>query len=93
MRASIRYTQRAFPYLGRNYRLKVQRVPFEPVKLLQGRLVATLPYGAEQPHMVRWYKRQAQSKLQEKAARYVRQIGVKPASVGVKTFKSRLGQL
>lgn len=86
----------AFPYLGRNYRLKVQRGPFEPVKLLQGRLLATLPYGAEQPHMVRnalarWYKRQAESKLQEKAARYAKQIGVTPSSVNVKAFKSRWG--
>ncbi|MCO4320984.1 YgjP-like metallopeptidase domain-containing protein [Aliidiomarina quisquiliarum] len=30
----------AFPYLGRNYRLKVEIGPFAPVKLRHGRLVA-----------------------------------------------------
>ena len=32
----------AYPYLGRNYRLKVEHGPFAPVKLLQGCLVVQM---------------------------------------------------
>lgn len=85
----------AFPYLGRNYRLKVERGPFAPVKLLNGRLVVRVPEGGR-PHMirnalVRWYKRQAAQKLTEKVERYAPMVGVKPAGVSIKTFKSRWG--
>ena len=86
----------AFPYLGRNYRLKVEQGPFAPVRLIQGRLVVQVPQGSEQPHMVRnalvrWYKRQAEQKLAEKVARYAPIVGVKPHGVGIKTFRSRWG--
>lgn len=86
----------AFSYLGRNYRLKVQKGRFAPVKLIQGHLIATLPSGSEEPHMVcnalvRWYKSHAEQKLQEKAKRYAKIIGVEPKSVGIQTFKSRWG--
>lgn len=86
----------AFPYLGRNYRLKVENGSFAPVKLLQGRLLVQVPEGSQQPHMirnalVRWYKRQAEQKLREKVMRYALLVGVKPAGVHIKTFKSRWG--
>lgn len=86
----------AFSYLGRNYRLKVETGNFAPVKPLNGRLVVTVPKGTEQPHMVRnalvrWYKRQAELKLSEKVARFAPLVGVEPAGVGVRTFKSRWG--
>lgn len=86
----------AFPYLGRNYRLNVQRGLFTPVKLLQGRLVVQTPKGSDQPHLirnalVRWYKRQAEQKIREKVTRYAPLVGVKPSSVNIKTFKARWG--
>lgn len=86
----------AFSYLGRNYRLKVVEGSFMPVRLLQGRLVVTLPYGTEYPHMVRnalvrWYKRQAEQKLQEKVKRFAPLVGVEPTGIAIKTFKSRWG--
>ncbi len=86
----------SFSYLGRNYRLKVNRGHFKPVKLIQGRLVVTVPKGKEQPHMirnalVRWYKHHAELKLQEKTMRYAAIIGVEPTGVGIKSFKSRWG--
>lgn len=86
----------SFSYLGRNYRLKVERAPFAPVKLIQGRLVATLHSGSDEPHMVRnalvrWYRKRAEAKLQEKAKRYAKIAGVEPRSVGIQTFKSRWG--
>lgn len=86
----------AFSYLGRNYRLKVVRGNFKPVKLVGGQLVATLPEGAKHPHMVRnalvrWYKRQAEQNLPEKVARFAPIVGVESAGVGIKSFKSRWG--
>lgn len=86
----------AFPYLGRNYRLKVVHGNFAPVRLVQGRLLVQVPQGSEQPHMVRnalvrWYKRQAEHKLAERVARYAPIVGVQPKDVGIKTFKSRWG--
>lgn len=86
----------SFPYLGRNYRLKVECGAFSPVKLLQGRLLVQTPEGSQQPQMirnalVRWYKRQANLKIREKVARYAPLVGVKPTGVTIKTFKSRWG--
>ncbi len=86
----------SLPYLGRNYRLKVERAPFAPVKLIQGRLVASLPHGSDEPHMVRnalirWYRKHAEVKLREKAERYAKVVGVEPRSIGIQTFKSRWG--
>lgn len=86
----------AFSYLGRNYRLKIERGNFAPVKLVSGRLLVTIPNGSEQPHMVRnalirWYKRQAQQKLTDKVERFAPMVGVEPSGVGIKTFRSRWG--
>ena len=86
----------SFSYLGRNYRLKVSRGHFKPVKLVQGRLVVTVPQGINQSNMVRnalvrWYKCHAGLKLRDKVARYAGIIGVEPAGVGIRTFKSRWG--
>lgn len=86
----------AFPYLGRNYRLKVENGPFAPVKLRHGRLVAQVPEGSQQPHMIRnaiirWYKRQAEHKLGEKVKRFAPLVGVEPTGVNVRSFKSRWG--
>jgi predicted metal-dependent hydrolase len=86
----------AFPYLGRNYRLKVIQGSYAPVKLVQGRLVATVPKGNQDPDVIRrslvsWYHWRAQAKLQEKTGRYAKQIGVSPKSVSIKGFQSRWG--
>ena len=86
----------AFSYLGRNYRLKVMHGSFSPVRLVNGRLVVTVPQDANQPHIirnaiVRWYKRQAEQKLIEKVKRLAPAVGVHIPNVGVKTFKSRWG--
>jgi len=86
----------AFSYLGRNYRLKVQHGSFEPMKLLQGRLVATVPNNSEQAHiirnaLIRWYKTHAELRLQDKVNRYAKMVGVETSVVGIKTFKSRWG--
>lgn len=86
----------ALPYLGRNYRLKVLKGPFQAAKLKQGQLLVTVPEGSEQPHMIRnaiirWYRWQAERKLRDKTRRYARMLNVEPSDVGIKTFKSRWG--
>jgi hypothetical protein len=86
----------SFSYLGRNYRLKINRGHFKPVKLVHGRLVVAVPKGQDQPQMVRnalirWYKHHAEMKLQEKVTRYSEVVGVAPTGVDIKTFKSRWG--
>lgn len=86
----------SFSYLGRNYRLKVLKGSQPSVKLLSGRLQVTLPSDSNSSEKARealtgWYKARAETKIQEKVARYAPVIGVKPTSVGIKTFKSRWG--
>ncbi|MCL1130670.1 M48 family metallopeptidase [Shewanella sairae] len=86
----------AYAYLGRNYRLKVVAGAYSPVKLIQGRLVATLPDGVKRSNLVRdavirWYKLNALRKIKEKVRRYSKVMGLEPKSIGIKTFKSRWG--
>jgi predicted metal-dependent hydrolase len=86
----------AYAYLGRNYRLKVVTGAYIPVKLIQGRLVATLPDGTKRSDLVRdavirWYKLNALRKIKEKVRRYSKNMGLEPKSVSIKTLKSRWG--
>jgi len=85
----------AFSYLGRNYRLKINHGSYAPVKLFHGRLVTTMPEGFNhymvRNTLVRWYKRHAEIKFNEKVKRYSEIIGVKPAGVAIKDFKARWG--
>ena len=86
----------SFTYLGRNYRLKVKTAPEASVRLLGGRLVVTLPAGANRPEQVTkalagWYREHAEQKLREKSERYAKIVGVAPSSVDIKAFKSRWG--
>jgi predicted metal-dependent hydrolase len=86
----------AFPYLGRNYRLKVIKGEYQAAKLINGRLQIGLAESAIQEHfargaLVHWYKRNAQRKLREKAERYAKIVGVTLASIHIKSFKTRWG--
>lgn len=86
----------AFPYLGRNYRLRLEVGAFQPVKLKHGRLLVTMPGEQATPELVRnalvrWYRLQAEQRFVEKVKRYAKLIGVTPTAVGVKTFKARWG--
>ena len=44
-----------------------------------------------QQYLQNWYRSRALERLQEKADRYAQQIGVSPAGVSVRNFKSRWG--
>ncbi len=86
----------AFPYLGRNYRLKVYSGAFNPIKLIQGQLTVTVPGGKKNADAIRnalihWYKEKAEAKLREKVKRNIDAVGVSPRSVGIKSYKSRWG--
>lgn len=88
-----------FPYLGRNYRLKVQEGHQVGVCLSGGYLRATIrpteqnEYQALriQQYLQNWYRSRALERLQDKTHRYAKQIGVSPAGISVRNFKSRWG--
>lgn len=89
----------SFPYLGRHYRLKIQEGHQVGVCLTGGYLMATIRpseqgeqrEGRIQQYLQNWYRSRALERLQEKAHRYAQQIGVSPAGVSVRNFKSRWG--
>ena len=89
----------AFPYLGRNYRLKVLEGHQVGVRLSGGYLRATVrpkEQGAQrqqriQQYLQHWYCSRALERLREKAVRHARQIGVTPTGISVRNFKSRWG--
>ena len=85
-----------FTYLGKNYRLKVEKAPRASVRLLAGRLVVALPEGSNGPEAVRnsltdWIQTHAEAKLREKAERYARIVGVRPSSTSIRSYTSRWG--
>ena len=89
----------SFPYLGRHYRLKVQEGHQVGVSLSGGYLKATIRPNEQgehrtlkiQQYLQNWYRNKAQERLKEKTDRYAKQIGVSPAAVSVRNFKSRWG--
>jgi hypothetical protein len=89
----------SFPYLGRNYRLKVQEGHQVGVCLSGGYLKATIRPSEQgehrtlriQQYLQNWYRSRAQARLQEKADRYAQQIGVSLSAISVRNFKSRWG--
>jgi predicted metal-dependent hydrolase len=88
-----------FPYLGRNYRLKVQEGHQVGVCLSGGYLRATIRPTEHnetqelriQQYLQNWYRSRALERLQDKTHRYAKQIGVSPAGISVRNFKSRWG--
>lgn len=89
----------SFPYLGRHYRLKIQEGHQVGVCLSGGYLKATIRPNEQEglrqtriaQYLERWYRGRALERLHEKVNRYARQIGVTPASVGIRAYKSRWG--
>lgn len=89
----------SFPYLGRHYRLKIQEGHQVGLCLTGGYLKATIrptETGDQrkariQQYLQNWYRSRALERLQYKTNRYAKQIGVSPAAVSVRNFKSRWG--
>ena len=87
----------AFPYLGRNYRLKVVRGEEHSVKLQRGYLLANVSatdktlQATIQSLLVAWYREHAEQRLTEKTERLAKMVGVEPQSIKVRDYKSRWG--
>ncbi|MBT6045564.1 MAG: M48 family metallopeptidase [Candidatus Scalindua sp.] len=86
-----------FPYLGRNYRLKILSGKLSGVWFKDGRLVVQIPKNFTQSRRVKiikefleeWYQERALFKLKEKARRLSRKVGVAPKAIGIKSYKGR----
>jgi predicted metal-dependent hydrolase len=84
-------------YLGKNYRLKVLISDQPSIKLRRGYVEATVtktdidPKNTIRSLLEHWYRSLAEKRLGEKTVRLARVIGVNPASVTVKNYKSRWG--
>ena len=85
----------SFPYLGKNYRLKIRKDDQPSVKLKHGYLNVTLAEGASQEAIKNlveaWYASHALNQLRGKTARLAREIGVSPGKIKVRTYKRRWG--
>jgi predicted metal-dependent hydrolase len=85
-----------FPYLGKNYRLKVLQGDDCLVRLKNGRFIATISNSDEPQSLVQellseWYRNHAEMRLREKTERLAKIVDVAPRSVAIKTYKSRWG--
>jgi len=89
----------AFPYLGKNYRLKRLLGQSGDAKLKHGYIQIPVPESALEglteasmrSSLVSWYKAHAATKLKEKTKRYASILGVEPNSVSVREYKARWG--
>jgi len=88
-----------FPYLGRNYRLKVTSLKEEKCKLLNGRLHVYINKKLKsrvvkktvREKLVEWYMERAEEKIKERVNRYAAQIGKWPQKVMIKNQQKRWG--
>jgi predicted metal-dependent hydrolase len=89
----------AFPYLGKNYRLKVIDGSKDRVVLGSGRLEVCVAdrQGSKgtddrvRSLLVAWYREKALKRINEKVEKYSKRLGLKPQSVKVRDYKSRWG--
>ena len=85
------------PYLGKNYRLKVQTGSSTSVGMYKGYLVVEVPDEVQdRDQTIRsllegWYQSHAEKRLKEKTDRFSEIVGVTPKSVSVCSYKSRWG--
>lgn len=85
------------PYLGENHMLMVLREDRTrgKVKEVMGKILMWIPYDAdyEQRRILlgKWYRRQAEQLLSEKAAFYAGRLGVSFADIRIKDQRSRWG--
>lgn len=88
-----------FPYLGKNYKLKLVMADFIGAKLKDGYLTvgmnSTVPASKTKQHVkdliTAWYIERAKERLEEKTNRYAKVLGLEPNSINVKEYKSRWG--
>lgn len=88
-------------YLGRNYRLKVHRVPIDQteIKFFQGRFIATVPREWPQSkvqetlekQLIQWYRVQGEKRLKQRAVFYQDLLNVEAASIQLRAQHKRWG--
>ena len=82
----------SFPYLGKNYRLKIVNGEEPAAKLKSGYLWVTASNTEGIKEAIKqWYFRLAQKRLIEKTDRFSEMLGVSPRSVSIKDFKTKWG--
>ena len=82
----------AFPYLGKNYRLKIEKGERPAAKLNSGYLWVTANSTEDVKEAIKqWYFRLAKKRLAEKTTRFSVILGVSPRSVSIKDFKKKWG--
>ena len=92
----------SFPYLGKNYRLKIVRSSVATegrCKLVNGRLLVETngesnsesEKTAVRKALIEWYFEHAENKVKERLGRFAQQIGKWPASVEIKNQVRRWG--
>lgn len=85
------------PYLGENHMLMVLREDRTrgKVKEVMGKILMWIPYDADYEQrrilLEKWYRRQAEQLLNEKAAFYADCLGVSYADIRIKDQRSRWG--
>ena len=85
------------PYLGENHMLMVLREDRTrgKVKEVMGKILMWIPYDADYEQrrilLEKWYRRQAEQLLSEKAALYAERLGVSFADIRIKDQRSRWG--
>lgn len=85
------------PYLGENHMLMVLREGRTrgKVKEVMGKILMWIPYDADYEQrrilLEKWYRRQAEQLLSEKAAFYAERLGVSFADIRIKDQRSRWG--
>ncbi len=86
-----------FPYLGKNYCLKVEVGDDLSIKMKNGYFLATIPETeADKSKQVKhlligWYQSHAKKHLKEKTNQLSELVGASPVSVSIKNYKSRWG--
>ncbi|MCT2534779.1 M48 family metallopeptidase [Aquibacillus koreensis] len=88
-------------YLGRNYRLKVNREPVNKasINLYRGKFTVTVPQNWNQDkiqlelenNLIQWYREHGYKKLLERTEYYQNILGVKPTSISLRTQHKRWG--
>ena len=82
----------SFPYLGKNYRLKIEEGQEPDAMLKSGYLWVTANNTETIKEAIKqWYSRLAQKRLIEKTNRFAANLGVSPRSVCIKDFKTKWG--
>jgi len=84
---------------GKNYRLKFVRGGEYDARMKNGFLEVSIPksgsitvhQSAVKERLVAWYQSHAEERFLTKANRFMKQMGVSPAKVSVRDFKSRWG--